>query len=109
MPRAFLHHRIRRACVNGVPTFFAPKIPAKKFSFSSMSGNTSKSFRAAWEKVLDLPSSEVLIQKNASFPTLTPLMHATSASFTSSAVFAREPRDLLAGILGAKDVGTPST
>jgi len=74
----------------GVPTFLPPKIPAKKLSFSSMSGNTGKSFRVAWEKALDLPSSEVLIRKNASFHVPTPLMHAASASSTSYAVFACE-------------------
>ena len=30
----------------GVTTFLPPKIPAKKLSFSSMSGNTGKSFRS---------------------------------------------------------------
>jgi len=75
---------------DGVPTFLLPKIPAKKLSFSSMSGNTGKPFRVAWEKAIDLPSSEVLIGKNASFHVPTPLMHAASASLTSSAVFARE-------------------
>ena len=42
---------------HGVTTFFTPKIPAKKLSYSSMNGNTGKSFRVAWEKALDLPSS----------------------------------------------------
>ena len=70
---------------DGVPTFLPPKIPAKKLPFSSMSGNMGKSFRATWEKRFDLPSSEVLIRKIASFHVPTPLMHAASASFTSSA------------------------
>jgi hypothetical protein len=91
----------------GVTTFLPPKIPAKKLSFSSMSGNTGKSFRVTREKRFDFPSSEILIRKSASFHVPTPLMHAASASFTSSAVFAREQWDLLAGILGGKNVVTP--
>ncbi len=55
-----------------------------------MGGNTGESFRVAWEKALDLPGSEVLIRKSASFHAPTPLMYAASASFTSFAVFARE-------------------